>query len=229
MRRVILLFSLFLALMAAKPAEAANQQILVQSNLGTPSIKLVCLLTGCQVSQSLAGSPSNFYLLSFPASSNASFLQTLLQGIPGILNALPVSGSQNPIGNRYIVHTTGGLLNLPLLCDLGLCSTIQSIDGAGNQVFLLAGSSNQNPNVILSILLALPGVVNAELDQVVSIATGSATATTPPPSLVDTTPVQFYGSTVWTGYVNQPATQLIRTLDARNDFNVTGIRGDRRH
>jgi Subtilase family len=222
MKRVILLFSLLLALVAAKPAAAANTQILVQTNLGTPSMNLVCLLTGCQVSQSLTGSPSNFYLLNFPASSNVSFLQSLLQGIPGILNALPVTGSQNPIGNRYIVHTTGGLLNLPLLCDLGLCTTIQSIDGAGNQVFLLAGSSNQNPNIILSILLALPGVVNAELDQVVSIATGSATATTPPPSLVDTTPVQFYGSTVWSGYVTQPAAQLIRTLDAQNDFNVTG-------
>jgi subtilisin family serine protease len=222
MKRAIVLLSLLVALTAAKPAQAASNQILVQSTLGTPAMNLVCLLNGCRVSQTLAGSPSNFYLLSFSSSANLSFLQTILQAIPGILNVTPVDGSENPVGNRYIVHTSGGLLNLPLLCDLGLCSTIQSLDGAGNQVFLLAGSSNQNPNIVLNILRALPGVVNAELDQIVSIATGSATATTPPPSLVDTTPVQFYGSTAWDGYVNQPAAQLIRAADAQNDFNLTG-------
>lgn len=222
MKRVIVLLSLLVALTAAKPARAASNQILVQTNLGTPAMNWICLLTGCQVSQSLTGAPSNFYVLNFSGSANLSFLQGVLQGIPGILNVTPVNGSQNPIGNRYIVRTSGGLLNLPLLCNLGLCSTIQSLDGAGNQVFLLAGSGSQSPNIILNILRALPGVLNAELDQVVSIATGSATTTTPPPSLVDTTPVQFYGSTAWNGYVNQPATEVIRLMDARNGFNLTG-------
>ena len=222
MKRAILCLSLLVAFAAVKPAGAAGTQFLVQSNLGKPSMNFVCLLTGCQVTQSLLGSPSNFFLVTYSGSSNASFLQGVLQSISGILNVIPVNGSQNPMGNRYIVRTTGGLLNLPLLCDLGLCSTIQSLDGAGNQLFLLTGSSNQNPNIVLNILLALPGVVDAELDQVVSLATGSATATTPPPSLVDTTPMQYYGSTVWTGYVNQPATELIRVFDARNGFNVTG-------
>jgi subtilisin family serine protease len=222
MKRAIVLLSLLVALTAAKPAPAASNQILVQSTLGTPAMNLICLLNGCQVSQTLAGSPSNFYLLNFSGSANLSFLQSVLQAIPGILNVTPVNDSQNPVGNRYIVHTSGGLLNLPLLCNLGLCSTIQSLDGAGNQVFLLAGSSSQNPNIVLDILRAIPGVVNAELDQVVSIATGSATVTTPPPSLVDTTPVQYYGSTAWGGYVNQPAAQLIRVFDAHDDFNLTG-------
>jgi subtilisin family serine protease len=222
MKRAIVLLSLLVALTTAKPAQAASNQILVQSRLGTPAMNLICLLNGCQVAQTLPGSPSNFYLLNFSGFSNLSFLQSVLQAIPGILNVTPVNGSENPVGNRYIVHTSGGLLNLPLLCNLGLCTTIQSLDGAGNQVFLLAGSSSQNPNIVLDILRALPGVVNAELDQVVSIATGSATATTPPPSLVDTTPVQYYGSTAWDGYVNQPAAQLIGVSDAFNDFNLTG-------
>jgi len=114
------------------------------------------------------------------------------------------------------------LLNLPLLCNLGLCSTIQALDGTGNQLFLLAGSSSQNPNIILNVLRALPGILSAELDQVVSIATGSATANVPPPSLVDTTPVPYYGSTVWSGYVNQPATELTRVMDAHTRFQLTG-------
>jgi subtilisin family serine protease len=222
MKRAILLLSLLVALTAATPAKAASTQVLVQTSLGKPAMSLICLLQGCQVSQSLAGSPSNFYLLNFSPSADVDSLLGILQAIPGILNVSPVNGSANPVGNRYIVRTTGGLLNLQLLCDLGLCTTIQSIDGPGNQLFLLTGSSNQDPNIILSILINLPGIVDAELDQVITVATGGATATTPPPSLVNTTPVQYYGSTAWSGYVNQPATQLISLSQAQQNYNVTG-------
>jgi subtilisin family serine protease len=221
MKRLMLGITLLLACVAAQPAQAASTQLLVQTNLSPSSINLVCLLTGCQVTQSLTGSPNNFFLLSFSGSADGSFLQNLLENIPGILNAALVGG-ENPVANRYIVHTTGGLLNLPLLCKLGLCSTIQSIDGTGNQVFLLAGSSNQDTSLILNILRAIPGVVNAELDQIVNVATGGAQATTPPPSLVDTTPVQYYGSTAWNGYVNQPATELIGLTQTQQNFHVTG-------
>jgi hypothetical protein len=77
---------------------------------------------------------------------------------------------------------------------------------------------SQSPNLILSILEDLPGVVDAELDQVVNVATGGAQ----PPSLVDTAPVQYYGSTAWNGYVNQPATQIINLAQAQQNFNVSG-------
>jgi subtilisin family serine protease len=222
MKRALLVVTLLLASFAAKPASAAGTQLLVQTTLGQSSINLVCLLTGCQVTQSLPGSPNNFFLLTFSSSANTSFLTNTLQNISGILNVTVVGASANPVGNRYIVRTTGGLLNLPLLCNLGLCSTIQSIDGPGNQVFLLTGPSSQSPNLILGIVENLPGIVDAELDQVVTVATGGATATTPPPSLVNTTPLQYYGSTAWSGYVNQPATELISLAQAQQRFNVTG-------
>jgi subtilisin family serine protease len=222
MKRAILTLMLVLAFVAVKPASAASTQMLVQTNLGGPSINLICLLNGCQVSQSVMGSPNNFYLLSFSGSANASYLQTMLAGIPGILKVTPVGGSQNPVGNRYIVRTGGGLLNLPLLCNVGLCTTMQSLDGAGNQLFLLTGPSSQNQNSIVSMLNTLPGVLNVELDQVINLATGGAQATTPPPGLVDTTPVAYHGSTVWNGYVNQPATQIMHVAAAQNNFNVSG-------
>jgi hypothetical protein len=222
MKRVLLGVTLLLAFFAAKPASAAGTQLLIQTNLGPGTVNLVCLVKGCQVTQSVTGSPNNFFVLSFPASANVGFLQSVLQNIPGILNVTVLGGSENPVGNRYIVRTTGGLLNLPLLCKLGLCSTIQSIDGPGNHLFLLTGSSSQSPNLILDILEDLPGVINAELDQVVNVATGGATASTPPPSLVDTTPVQYYGSTAWNGYVSQPATQIIHLAQSQQNFHVTG-------
>ena len=222
MKRTILCLTLLLAFVAVKPANAAGTQVLVQTSLGAPSINLVCLLHGCQVSQSVIGSPNNYFLLTFSGSANASYLQTLLAGIPGILKVTPVGGSQNPVGNRYIVHTAGGLGNLPPMCNLGLCTTMQSLDGAGNQVFLLTGPSNQDPNQVMNIFNSLSGVLQVELDQAVNLATGGAQATTPPPGLVDTTPVAYHGSTVWNGYVNQPAVKIINLAEAQSNLRVTG-------
>lgn len=222
MKRAILTFTFLLAFFAARPVSAANTQLLVQSKLGTAGMNLVCLLKGCQVTQTVYASPANFFVLSVSASVNTSFLSSVLQSIPGILNVTVLNGGDNPFGNRYIVRTTGGLLNLPILCKLLLCQVLQPLDGTLNQVFLIGGPSGQNPNVILSILRSVPGVLNAELDQVVDVASGSAQADAPPPSLVDTTPVQYYGSTVWEGYVNQPAARIIRLAQAQQQFHIAG-------
>jgi hypothetical protein len=213
---------ILLASAAAIPASATNSQLLVQSTLTTSGMNVVCLLEGCHVTQSVYGSPNNFFVLSASSSVNLQFLAILLRAVRGILSVTTVNGDQNPVGNRYIVHTTGGLLNLPILCQLYLCQIITPLDGPLNSVFLLAGPSNQDPNLILSLLRAVPGVLNAELDQTLLIATGGAQATTPPPSLVDSTPVAYYGSTVWQGYVNQPATQIVRLAQTQQAFNVTG-------
>jgi hypothetical protein len=222
MKRAILSITLLLAFFAAKPASAANTQMLVQSNLSTPVMNLLCLLRGCQVTQSINGSPSNFFVISTSSSWNANFLVDVLEDIPGILKVTILSGGQNPLGNRYIVHTTGGLLNLQSLCLLNLCQILGPLDGGLNQVFLIGGPSNQDPNLLLALLRIIPGVLNAELDQLVTVTTGGATATTPPPSLVNSTPVPYYGSTVWEGYVDQPATQIIHLAQAQQNFGVTG-------
>jgi hypothetical protein len=222
MKRAITLITLLLALFAAKPASAANTQLLVKANFGAPTMNLVCLLNGCQVTQTIHGSPSNFFVVSASSSLNTSFLASVLQNVLGVVNVTILNGSQNPLGNRYIVRTTGGLLNLPALCLLNLCHIIGSLDGNLNQVFLLGGNGNQDPNLLLALLRAIPGVLNTELDQVVGVATGSATATTPPPSLVDTDPVRYYGSTVWEGYVDQPATRIIHLAQTQERFDVSG-------
>jgi hypothetical protein len=222
MKRAIILITLLLALFAAKPASAANQQLLVKSNLGAPAMNLLCLLRGCQVTQAINGTPSNFFVLSVSSSTNVSFLASVLEEIPGILDVAILGGSQNPLGNRYIVRTTGGLLNLKALCLLNLCHILQPLDGTLNQVFLIGGPSNQDPNLLLALLRAIPGVLSVELDQLVTVGTGAATADDPPPSLVNTTPVRYYGSTVWEGYVNQPATQIIHLAQTQERFDVSG-------
>jgi hypothetical protein len=222
MKRPTILILLLVALFAAQPASATGTQLLVKANLGAPAMNLICLLKGCQITQVVPGSPSNFFVISSSSSVDLQFLVTVLQSIPGIVEVATTGGSGNPVGNRYIVRTTGGLLNLRSLCLLNLCQILEPLDGTANQLFLLGGPSNQDPNLILALLRAVPGVLAVELDQVVTVATGSATATAPPPSLVDTTPVNYYGSTVWEGYVNQPATQIIHLEETQERFNVSG-------
>jgi subtilisin family serine protease len=222
MKRATILITLLLALFAAKPASAADTQLLVRANFGAPVMSLVCLLKGCQVTHTVNGSPNNFFVVSISSSVDAEFLVDVLRTIPGIVDVAITGGSQNPVGNRYIVRTTGGLLNLRALCLLNLCQILEPLDGTANQLFLIGGSSNQDSNLILALLRAVPGVLSVELDQLVNVATGSATATAPPPSLVDTTPVSYYGSTVWDGYIDQPATQIIRLAQAQARFNVSG-------
>jgi hypothetical protein len=222
MKRAILSITLLLAFFGARPAAAASNQFLVQSSLGTVGMNLVCFLKGCQVSQTIYASPNNFFVVSVSSSIDTNLFVSVLQTVHGILNVSLISSGTNPLGNRYIVRTTGGLLNLPILCKLLLCQVLQPLDGNLNQLFLLGGPSTQDPNLIMSILRNVPGVLNVELDQVLNIASDSAQADTPPPSLVDTTPVPYYGSTVWEGYLNQPAAQVIRLARTQQQFNVSG-------
>jgi hypothetical protein len=222
MRRYLILLVLLLAGSAGR-CSAASSQLLVQANLSPAAMNSVCLLKGCQVVEVVLGSPANYFVLSVPSAVNLPVLSLILQTVSGITRVTILSGTADPLGNRYIVRTTGGLLGLPLFCQLQLCQIIEPLDGSLNQVFLLAGPSNQNANLILSALRALPGVVDAELDQIIDIATGTATATAPPPSLVDSTPMSYFGSSVWRGYVDQPAMQIIGLANSQAQFGATGI------
>jgi Subtilase family len=223
MKRAIGFIALFLMFLAAKPAAAANTHMLVESNLNAPTMNLVCLLRGCQVVSSTPTTSGNLFILSTPSSVNTNFLASILQAIPGILKVQILNGGSGISSNRYIVRTTGGLLNLNgLLCLLNLCSILEPLDGAGNQLFLLGGSNQSDPNLIVAILRSLPGILNVELDQTLGLATGEAQSTTPPPALVNSAPMQYYGSTVWTGYVDQPATQIINLAQVQQSFGVTG-------
>jgi subtilisin family serine protease len=62
--------------------------------------------------------------------------------------------------------------------------------------------------------------VNAELDMLGK--TQEAVATSIPVGLFDNAPVNYYGTSVWNGYVNQPASQIVRIADTQSAFNVKG-------
>ena len=124
--------------------------------------------------------------------------------------------------NRFIVRSTLGSSALTQLCLLQTCTVVTAIDGTLNQVFLLTTPITIDPTTFLTLLRNTPGIVNAELDQVLSLVGGLNAVTTPPAGLTDSVPVNYFGTTVWNGYANQPASGIVHVQDAQNTFHVSG-------
>ena len=126
--------------------------------------------------------------------------------------------------HRVIVRTTLGLQGLQAICSplplLQNCTVVEGLDGTLNQLFLV--TTPLDVTTLLNLLGSTVGIVDAEVDQLLSLVGGLNQVTTPPASLSDSTPVNYSGSTVWNGYVNQPAAQIVRVSQAQSAFRVTG-------
>src|SRR6266566_8330338 len=126
--------------------------------------------------------------------------------------------------NRVIVRTTLGLQGLQAVCNplpfVQYCTVLEGLDGPLNQLFLV--TTPLDLTTLLNLLSNTVGIVDAEADQLLSLIGGLNQVTTPPAGLSDTTPVQYSGSTVWDGYVNQPAANIVRVSAAQTTFNVMG-------
>src|SRR5437764_900364 len=121
--------------------------------------------------------------------------------------------------NRVIVRTTN-LQVLQTLCTLPTtCTVVGGLDGTLNQLFLV--TTPLDVTTFLNLLGSTVGIVDAEADRLLSLNSLNH-VTTPPPGLSDTTLVNYYGSTVWDGYVNQPAAQIVGISQAQSIFHVTG-------
>jgi len=125
--------------------------------------------------------------------------------------------------NRFIVRSNLGQTLLSTVCALQGCTVVRAIDGTLNQVFLIAAPASVDPGALINTLNATPGILHVELDQVLSLVGGTNTLTSIPSGLSDTAPVTYFGATVWNGYANQPAAQIIRVAEAQNTFQVSGI------
>ena len=112
-------------------------------------------------------------------------------------------------GTRLIVRDTLGLGGLNLTCLLAGCSVQQGLGDPNGQLFLVTIPSFLNPVTTILKLLLQPGIAGIEIDQPVNVQ--GATAGAAPSYLTNKTPVNYYGTTVWQGYLVQPAVQLIRS------------------
>jgi subtilisin family serine protease len=140
--------------------------------------------------------------------------------ILSLLLFLAVSGSQVKAQSRVIVRDSLGEAALKTTCLLLHCTVVEGIDGTVGQVFLV--TSNLPLQTLLTSLLSQLGVVDAEPDLVLNVMQSQSLSA--PSGLWDTTPVTYYGTTVWDGYANQPAAQIIN-LQAAHTENAAGVTG----
>jgi subtilisin family serine protease len=132
------------------------------------------------------------------------------------------TSTSSPSTQGVIVRTTLGPLGLNVVCLLEGCTVVGNLDGNLQQVFLVRPNSGLLPSVLAATLQLVDGIVDAEVDQVLVIPSNPPAATNIPAGLSETYPVNYFTSTVWDGYANQPAAQIIRVADAQQTFNVTG-------
>ncbi|MGB9462131.1 MAG: S8 family serine peptidase [Candidatus Acidiferrum sp.] len=125
--------------------------------------------------------------------------------------------------NRYIVRTSGGLGSVLKLCLSANCQVKGALDGPVGKTYLVTSSGNLISNLlgfVGNLLETLLGIESVEADQLLPLP--QAPVTTIPAGLYDNAPVNYNGTIVTHGYATQPATQIIRLIDAQNGFNVTG-------
>jgi subtilisin family serine protease len=157
---------------------------------------------------------------------NSSYLRTLcvllLVGCFATLT-LPAYGSnaQPAPQTRLVVRDSLGLTGILNLCGLLGCSSVQGLGDPQGQLFMIQTPALLNP--ILSKLLlniSVLGLVTIEIDQ--TVQTQGANAGAAPSYLTDKAPFSYYGTTVWHGYVAQPANALIRTSATQSTFSTAG-------
>ena len=134
----------------------------------------------------------------------------------------PVAKAAEP-PTRLIVRDSLGLPGLNLSCLLAGCKVVTGLGDPNGQLFLVTFPPALNPILGLLRLNLQTGILSVELDQVVNTTKKRGDNAGPGPSyLTDKTPVSYYGTTVWRGYVTQPANKLIRTDQTHSAFNVAG-------
>ena len=78
--------------------------------------------------------------------------------------------------NRFIVRDASGLVSLQSSCLLIGCTVVEGVDGTLGQLFLVTAPDTIDPNLFIITLESLPGVVDAEIDQLLHVQQSSGTS-----------------------------------------------------
>jgi Subtilase family len=143
----------------------------------------------------------------------ARLITTLL-----LVLVVPIARAQ-AAGTRVIVRVNGGLPVIQAICSALGCTVDYGLGDPAGQVFLVTTSTGQ-PTTFLSTLRLQLGVLDAELDLKGSIQAAGGSSV--PAALNDRTPIDYFGTSVWRGYVTQPATQIIGLATTQSQFKVDG-------
>ena len=142
--------------------------------------------------------------------------------LAGVLVALLWVAPAKAVGSGVIVRTTLGLSGLQALCLTNSCTVVPTaLDGTLGQVFLV--TTLLDPATLATTLRALPGIVGAEVDQLLSLV-GPLLVPAPIPSTLmqDRSSVFYGGTNVWNSYANQPAAGIVKVSQAQSQFKVSG-------
>jgi len=165
-----------------------------------------------------------FILIAVGLRGQTAAAQGLVGNLVSDLGQVVTDVAGQPQG--VIVRTTLGPAGLQTVCEQNGCTVTENIDGSENMVFLVQPTQEGLvAEVLAGVLSLVDGIVDAEPDQTLQIPPSPATQTasnTPPAGLWDNTPVNYYGTTVIQGYVDQPAVQIVQLSQAQNTFNVSG-------
>lgn len=122
--------------------------------------------------------------------------------------------------SRFVVRADGGAQTLQTVCALLSCNVKYGLGDPAGQVFLVTTPDLPDPGSFVSLLRGQPRVTNAELDILGKLRDDSTY--TAPPDLGDREPTDYFGATVWRGYISQPALQLIGLGRSREAFDLRG-------
>jgi hypothetical protein len=141
-----------------------------------------------------------------------SLIVTLLLALTGSAHAQ----------SRFIVRENLGSGVMNLVCSLLGCTVNGSLGDPQGQLFSITGPLGSTLSFASNLLGGL-GIVDVEVDQLVNVAQAATpTASASTPGLYNTTPVNYFGSTVWAGYVSQPAASIINLPKVQTGMDLTG-------
>jgi subtilisin family serine protease len=135
-----------------------------------------------------------------------------------IFIAVPSSRAQQP---GLIVRDRLGVTHLTVLCKLVGCQVVENLSDPLSEVFLVAPTLLGGLDWLLQILPLQLGIVSVEVDQLVNLL-ATPPLTFIPNQLADNLPVDYYGTVVSHGYLQQPASSIVRIGETQNGFHVSG-------
>ncbi len=118
-----------------------------------------------------------------------------------------------------IVRDSSGSSDLTNLCSALGCTVVRGLGDPSDEVFLV-DPVNISVTTLLAELQAEPSVIDAELDPLISLESPALNLI--PEGLFDNTVVNYYGTPVWDGYVNQPANLIVNTAETQTDYHISG-------
>jgi subtilisin family serine protease len=134
------------------------------------------------------------------------------------LIVVPTSRAQQ---RGLIVRDTLGITDLNFLCPLLGCQVVEKLGDPLNQLFLVTPTVLGTLDGLLEILPLHLGIVSVEVDQLVNLI-AAPPLTFIPNELANSFPTDYYGTVVTQGYLDQPASSIVRITETHNTFDVSG-------